>query len=459
MNTILLLIGLLGLLIFGYQISDRSISSPIVLFLSPFVIAISFGLIFFYSDWDYNFSIQTVFVVLVSAAAFTLTCCLIHWIFNGWSSQHVQHPQRKIQAETTAARQFLPDSVYWVLICTQIGLIFFLFKYERNIVTQYGYGGSILEVANGFNTLTKFSGSDEDFISGLASPVFGIMDALQVFAAYSLAREVISEGKNFSKLALLNVALSAAYSLLGGGRTGLVGMVFMTLIFLVIFGYKNGTILSFLHLKIKYVAISITGVIIFLIIFYNALALLGRTVEFNFLNYIGIYLAAPFKNFDIMMESQPPDSASFGQYTFSGIYQILSHIVNIDRSSMPTFTLPFVTYNGHSLGNVYTVFRALVLDFGILGCILAITVMAAISQLVYEIAMRHQENYHSNFSMLIYGVVSFNIAMSFFSHNFFQNLFSGAFVKQFLIILLLSTIYNYVVDTRAKKILESPSKK
>lgn len=50
---------------------------------------------------------------------------------------------------------------------------------------------------------------------------------------------------------------------------------------------------------------------------------------------------------------------------------------------------PFQRYGERSLGNVFTTYYAFIFDWGIAGAMLAIVLIAALSQLCYESAVSH----------------------------------------------------------------------
>ena len=113
-------------------------------------------------------------------------------------------------------------------------------------------------------------------------------------------------------------------------------------------------------------------------------------------------------------------------------------------------TFRFLSFNGYFLGNVYTTFYALLGDFGFAGCLLAVAIMAAMSQCAYSVALRSRNSY--SVAVILYAFISFQLFMSFFSSNFYQNIFNTGFIK-FIIPIVLFKCYVSIKSSRENELL------
>ncbi len=76
---------------------------------------------------------------------------------------------------------------------------------------------------------------------------------------------------------------------------------------------------------------------------------------------------------------------------------------------------PFQRYGERSLGNVFTTYYAFIFDWGIAGAMLAIVLIAALSQLCYESAVFALQYGKAGIpiSMMLYGAIGYCCAFSF----------------------------------------------
>ena len=179
-------------------------------------------------------------------------------------------------------------------------------------------------------------------------------------------------------------------------------------------------------------------------------AAIGRTTkeEVTPWTYVSIYLGAPIQNLDVFLQKPHKLPNVFGCTTF--YYQIQSYAVNHNLSNLIyDFDLPFMNYNNHNAGNVFTTFYPFIYDFGYVGVLVLTGLMALIVQTIYELMMKSIKSPFS-FSRLLYLYEFPFIPLSFFSNKFYEGLNEG-FAKLivfwiFLYILCIQNTYKFKLD-------------
>ncbi|WP_258927380.1 O-antigen polymerase, partial [Bifidobacterium breve] len=161
------------------------------------------------------------------------------------------------------------------------------------------------------------------------------------------------------------------------------------------------------------------------------------------------YLSAPMKNLDLAITHGIVHSDYWGQLSFKYLYPSFEKF-NLVPVGSTYGAFPFLSFNGYFMGNVYTTFYALLVDFGFAGCLLAVAIMAAMSQCTYSVALCSRNSY--SIAVILYAFISFQLFMSFFSSNFYQNIFNTGFIK-FIIPIVLFKYYVSIKSPQENKLL------
>ncbi|RSX51762.1 polysaccharide polymerase [Bifidobacterium goeldii] len=432
MNTAFLLLSTCAIAFLGYFLTGRSIASPSVLFIVPFVFAIIDGL-FYYKEWLFNIHIETMSIVLICMVVFVLSSCVVHGFSNFFTRRKVINIESNFIKNEAAERK-----LYISMIVFQFVSLIICFVAERNIVSSYGYGGSISDVIGGYNDLLKFSDSDVA-LTGIPALLQGLMIGVSYISAYFFARDFLYRKDRNKNLAVAFFVVSILCLVVNGSRTGAFGLCLAAFVMYLIRKKKDNSFSGLLNLNIKYIIYPLAGILLVVVLFYLSLAWLGRDKESDFLYYISVYLGAPLRNFDLTFYDGIPRSQYFGQFSFKYLYLTIVRFGLAPQDAL-VGAYPFNSFHGYWLGNVYTIFYSLIADFGTAGCILAVVLMAIISQILYEITVRTIND--SLLISVVYGYLSFHLFMSFFSCNFYQNLTSMSFVKFLIPVILISYLYR-----------------
>ncbi len=306
--------------------------------------------------------------------------------------------------------------------------------------------GSFDNISETIQKYSKIKFSDEQVkLPKLVSLARLVTNALSYWFCYIIINNYIAQ-KKIDFLSILIVILGIISSVILGSRGGAINIILaMIAIYTVIKNKKNGygkDITKKFILKI----LIILGVI--LLTFQMTGSLLGRKSNsktaisnMNFFDYLSIYCGAQIKNLDTYLQEDNIDNENlyWGSQTFVYVIRYFGGKLNWSNSYY-ALTLPMRKVDGFNLGNVYTTFYPYIYDFGYIGEIILVAIMAIIAQLVYETCRSVTLKSKPKVSILVYSYIFSTIVFSFFSNKFYENIFN----KQFLNMILLWYIFNLV---------------
>ena len=131
-------------------------------------------------------------------------------------------------------------------------------------------------------------------------------------------------------------------------------------------------------------------------------------------------------------------------YIFFAIIKWASQFISFKNSNYEII-LPFRTVNGFNLGNVYTMLYPLVYDFGYMGTLFLVMLMAFISQILYERCKTDKFDNKPSIRILIYSYVFPTIVLSFFGNIFYNQIFNINFIY-FIIMNYLLNIFCFKIQ-------------
>lgn len=424
MYTFLLLLVTIVLCLAGYSLSGRSFIAPAVVFLFPFVLSMLNGFLY-YRQWVYDFSSRTFAVVLISFFCFFAVCAIVHHFFHYFGNAKVRETWH-LSDKTMGG---LPDrsGIYIAIIIFQLLAFLVCYKTERGFVSTAGYESSSLsETIGNFNEMNKF-GDTSFSLTGIPGLLSQFMIGVAYMAALLWVRGLTYLPTKHRKLSLLAFCVSLVVLLVSGSRTVTFTLFVITVLVYVYFLQKMGRFPTIKNWKISIIIYVITGFVLIFVVFIVLVNVLGRQQQTNYIYYLSFYLGAPLKNFDLTVQQGIPKSEYFGQYSLKYLYISLTRFGIVPQEAQ-VGAYPFISFNGYFLGNVYTIFYALVADFGYYGAILSILIIAVFSQISYEIAARTFSQFP--FSMILYMFIAAQLLMSFFSCNILQNIITPQFLKE-----------------------------
>lgn len=235
----------------------------------------------------------------------------------------------------------------------------------------------------------------------------------------------------------LSILMYFIQTIITGGRSELILYVIYTIsLYFYIYSYytkKNGTRIGKNSLKI----IILLAFILYL--FSISRVLVGRSSEDGTISYISKYFGGSIQLFDAYIKNPFPKSQIFGKEIFYGINKFLGQIGVIDANY--TLHLEFRSPNGVGLGNVYTAFRRMYQDFGLIGLIILNFIHGIIMGLWYK-RIYSSSKIKFSLSLILYFMVLHTVVLMPFSDFFFSTFLSVNYINIIIYLIIIIFIFK-----------------
>lgn len=210
---------------------------------------------------------------------------------------------------------------------------------------------------------------------------------------------------------LIPPLLLCIMTLITGVRTNILRLfVFCLICGYILFQYKRHWKGLALNRFLRIAVISVLGI---LILFSSLQSFLGRDAggSTDKFTVISNYVGAPIVHFGQYIQSPPPPNQVFGQETFSGIWNVLYKLGITTQTYSVHEEFRRLTYSDS--GNVYTLFRRFIQDFGVGGMCLMTILLAYFFSYIYNRKIRNCAlNSHTILIIIEYGYLYYIVAMA-----------------------------------------------
>lgn len=411
----LLLVLLIVLLIITFYSNKKELISPSFVFCFSFVFSLIWA-VAFYEEWNLSsFHKNTFYVILGGVILFVITSSIIKLLFSVFSKKK--------------KRDFCINYIYidkYVKIFVIIILLLTIFFSIKDLLRITGYSiNNIFAAIKRYDYLDKFSSVSVSF-SRITHLLRTISNALTYWFMFVFVNNFIYN-KKISILDLSIILLGITSTLLSGGRNTMITIILAgASMFMLLYYKKNTNKKSKLSFRTKLLIIILP--IIGLLSFPKLTYLVGRNVSTTNTYYLAIYCGAPIKNLDTYLQEYE-DSVYENKENITFRNFIVWYNSKFGTGETYKFDQPFRYINGYQLGNVYTLFYSYVYDYGYIGVITLTSLMAVITQFIYEKCKRVNNINKPNLWILIYGFLFCHILLAYFNNKFYEVLVTISFVK------------------------------
>lgn len=193
--------------------------------------------------------------------------------------------------------------------------------------------------------------------------------------------------------------------LLAGNRLALMNMFF----FAVMSWYILKTIKVGVSIKTssKYILRFLGIAILVIVIFWVLTSVVQRYTKLPFWTTLSIYAGAPIQLLNEYIIQPVEHNQVWGQESLINIYNSLYKLGLTDYHGI--INLEVRTYNGVSLGNVYTTLRRFIQDYGFIGMLFSISLVSAFYNWLYYKKIRKikEISYKSSMQIIIYSFMAY----------------------------------------------------
>ena len=429
-----ILLGMLFLLfLFSYFSTGKDFFAPTTMMVISFILACIFTI---YVSKDVNYHIRSETMWLIVGFLFTgvITGALCHSVVRRFRVREVQ------ETATPLSFAFSVGSLFFALLTALIYLRF---------IRKVGGTGSFSQIMKAFRNASAYSTEIDTQVPTWMRQMMHLLRAIFYIHSFDLFRnyEELSSRKKLLYIGIMVLVLTV--SLLSSGRASAIGSIIGSIV-LVHFvriqklgKYKTHN-LSFV-LKI-FAATLATAVL-----FYAAKELVGRVSKDSFLDYIAHYFGTSIINLDLFLKDPPNSSVIWGKETFYSAINILRRFGLLE---IPHYLIhrEFRVLHGVSMGNVYTMFRGLLYDFGTLGALVFFVLQCVLVSVFYEVTKRKK----SSVWMLCFANMYYVFPLASFNDSFYTLVVSVGFCVQCVMLIVLYELFcrkriRFVIKKRRGK--------
>ncbi|QTE73677.1 oligosaccharide repeat unit polymerase [Clostridiales bacterium FE2010] len=353
----------------------------------------------------------------------------------------------------------LPNSITIALIIIQIITCYFFIRYLRSIAAAYGLNGSLDDMINLYDKLTKFWTETFNRLNVTIPMPYRIGNLITTPAAYLVLYVMVNNFVVRKKVNIYQIAvigLLCVQILLNGSRSPLLRIFTFVLAMMYILkihqrGYRGSSFKFFFKI--------IKWVLIVAVLMFITLYAMGRGNKIgNIWNYIFIYTGAPIVNLDTYISSSNiqfvgGQSVLFGAQTLKGFYSYLAKVFNISALRYAGIGSFAFSNNGIEIGNVYTTYFKIIYDFGYIGILPMMLITSTYYCKTYQKSISNKKNRIIDLRLFYYAYLFNDLVMLPFSARFYETISEGIFIKLVLAVWLLDIfIFENSVHLFGKKL-------
>lgn len=374
LNVLLILLMLLA--VFAYEVNGKNLLNPACVVCAVFIVSTVLAIIG-NKNWKYSMHIESVMIIFGALSLFSIaSSCGTH------ISNMITAPQKFEKILWIPTKGF----VYIVTIILLCFTVFTVRDFVRNAslvrATVAGFGGMI-KASRDAATLGLASSSVFSSLSvyfGRAASYIGIY--LFIVITYSKNQKAKE-----ARYLLLPCVPYIVTMLLSTGRTLLIWFVtYIITIYGIVILRSAGAAQRILAKK--FFKIMVVFVIVF--IGYGNMRQGANGGLLSALNGITSYGGFSIPSFDHFIESGVRNTGGFGSHTLLQIYELLKRVGVAIPDSNGSYDA--ILINGYR-GNIFTALRRYVEDYGVPGCLIIMIFLGFFSSLAYNNIFKHANNH------------------------------------------------------------------
>lgn len=385
-------------------------------------------------EWEINISPMTVFVVVTGLAVFVLTGCFLHQTKKGYRSRRAI----EIPVFTISNYKLIISFVFEMCIS-------FLYYKEVVRIASYvtqSWGMGLIWKYRQMAFYTDNLTADQMMNPWVTQGYKMTMIIAYIMLFFFINNVVVNKQKiSLNAKYLLLVPAYIFMLILAGNRLAIMNMVFFGItIWYILKNLKSGyTVKGSIKFVLRFLGVGI----LIILAFWLMTSVVQRYTKLPFWTTISIYAGAPIQLLNEYLIDPVEHNVIWGQESLINIHNSLYKLGISNYHSI--INLEYRTYNGISLGNVYTTFRRYIQDFGILGMLIAVGLesyfynwiyykkIRSIKRITYKTAM-----WIVLYSFMIYPIFLFSI------EEYFTLMWSAGYLITLVLFLCMFFFYTKV---------------
>lgn len=407
MGLLATLIIMIFFLFLSYIINNKDIVAPSVIIFVVFIISLCFNIIN-YTKWEVSFDQK---FILVLALGFAAT--LFGDVLGAKVGKNIVIKKAKTRIfdfdMSKALLVDIPISVNLLVIMFMLIVAALYYKDSIRIANLYGdlQSQTILQA---IRNATYSAGSSTDLEAGtgvfLSQAILASKSIAYIYIYIYFLNRIFSGKKNLKHnwLNLLPPIIYLLESILSTSRAQILYFFAGACMMYYLLWYcRYGKISE--KVKVKFIKYGISTIVAFCMIFYLLGYLTRKSEALGFFDNISVYIGGSLVSFNNWLEKFKSCNEYVGIESFVGVRKIFYKLGLVDDWSVRH--LEFMSF-GDYRGNVYTVFRRYISDFGYVGMFVLQTLSTAVFSTIYN---KIKKRKRPGGLIIIYGYIVYAAAM------------------------------------------------
>lgn len=404
MGNVLLLCSILLIeLVLVYKVF-KNIVQPSFLLVLVFTVS---SLNLFTNCFFLNISIglNTVLIITCGCACFFIGSLLVHYIYGKKGNMH----QVTSSVDTVEKGIEISNSLLFIItIINLVGCSYIIYNVYTLVVQTFNYSGSILGSLSVFATESKF-GTTGIKINTISTIFSCLLEAEAYVIGYVIVKNLVKKiSPSIAELVCFTSSFLSTFC--QGSRSGV--CILISLVLLYVFLYQKQQNLKNVMKQVFFKLLLVVCFAVFL--FWISGEITGKNWNVSFYEYLSVYLGFPIYNLNHALNIGITQPEIPGLVSFDAILKKILPLINITYAPY-TLTREFVYFDGHNMGNVYTIFYYLIADFGVLGMFFFMFLIGGIMQILFEHALNNKQVLSLAEVVLCYFLTT--VSFSFFSNK------------------------------------------
>lgn len=374
--------------------------------------------------WEVEFSFETS-ILIISGLYFMY---IIEWIVVR-ASRHSRKSSVKKSSMFVWQKVNRLARCYQVLAClVQIVTLLLLWSEVRRIGSLWGTCRSVYDLLHTYRIITVNGIAHVNFITSQFMKISIVLGYCSLFWGID---EFIHQGRSRSLLKnfyyVFSVLLLVVQFLLNSTRGPIINYaVFGIVVFCVKYQQQNSWET---HINSKIIRVIIKMALIILIVFSASRFLIGRDTSETPIDNLARYFSGSLQLFNLYVQDPIDRSVYWGQETFTGVLQLLYKLGVLDEY----ISVALEHRNlGSYTGNVYTIFRRPLQDFGYIGMLVFVGVVIFAFAYVYYFKIKYSKSTYRNDLQLFYYAYFYHWIINGVVETYSFNLSSATVIMLFL---------------------------
>lgn len=427
MYLVALIITILFLLIINILAFKRNLISPPVVVCAVFFIS-ALCSVYNYKYWGFTIHENTYLTIIYGLVLFGAVSFFTEIAYKNCHRNPKLPSNKKLMIISVSKSK--------IFIFIGLSVVFSLwYAFEIiKIAKRYGYVSSLSDITSIYRSVSSYGVlSVENDINFICKQLYKFVPAMSYVSLYIFFNNIIASGKIKGQVIyLIPCAVYLIFSLISAGRYQMIRILSAAIFMYYILNFKNSN--GTASIGLKFILKCILALIVFCGFFVISRELVGRKADKDPIYYITFYAGGSIPLLDSFLQYPPIKSDIWGKETFYSINSFIGRYFGVDRLQYITHHEFRSSPTGMSMGNVYTVFRRMLYDFGYAGMTILYSFCSFFYTWVYNKIKSKPLKNDIDLSVIFYSYISFGLTMQFYEESFYTNVISVGTAVTFIMI-------------------------